>query len=106
MRKNARTTRPAAPQRKRARAGAARGYDRARAERYWGEERRRLRDEFKIVLSAGEPPFVNAEYHQWEVSTLVGALAPSRGMRVLDLACGLGRVAAPLALSGATVVGV
>jgi len=84
----------------------ARGYDRARAESYWGEERRRLKDEFKIVLSAGEPDHVNAAYHLWETMTLVRALAPRRGQRLLDVACGLGRVSAPLALSGATVVGV
>jgi 2-polyprenyl-3-methyl-5-hydroxy-6-metoxy-1,4-benzoquinol methylase len=98
--------RSSAARRARPRAVAARGYDRARAETYWGEERRRLGDEFKIVLSAGEPAYVNAAYHRWEVSTLVTALAPHRGLRVLDLACGLGRVSAPLALSGATVCGV
>src|SRR5262249_11331350 len=104
-----RTSRPAARPKVRCASSplhTPRGYDRARAESYWGEERRRLRDEFKIVLSAGEPDFVNAAYHLWEVSTLVAALAPRRGLRVLDLACGLGRVLAPLALSGATVVGV
>jgi ubiquinone/menaquinone biosynthesis C-methylase UbiE len=83
-----------------------RGYDRAAAEHYWGEERRRLGDEFKIVLSAGEPPYVNAAYHVWETMTLLAGLAPRKGMRVLDVACGLGRVAAPLALSGATVIGI
>src|SRR5258708_2038268 len=86
--------------------GAKRGYDRVRAESYWGLERRRLKDEFKIVLSAGEPDHVNAAYHLWETMTLVRALHPRRGQRVLDVACGLGRVSAPLALSGATVVGV
>jgi SAM-dependent methyltransferase len=84
----------------------ARGYDRARAERYWGEERTRLRDEFKIVLSAGEPAAVNTAYHLWETMSFLRSLRPRRGQRVLDLACGLGRVSAPLALSGATVVGV
>jgi len=84
----------------------SRDYDRASAEHYWGEERRKLRDEFRIVLSAGEPPYVNAAYHAWETSTLLTSLKPRRGMRVLDLACGLGRVTAPLAASGATVIGV
>lgn len=87
-------------------AGKARGYDRASAERYWGEERRRLKDEFRIVLSAGEPAAVNAAYHVWETMSFVRALEPGKGMRVLDLACGLGRVSAPLALTGATVIGV
>ncbi|MEP7028736.1 MAG: class I SAM-dependent methyltransferase [Candidatus Eisenbacteria bacterium] len=81
-------------------------YNRAAAEHYWGEERRRLRDEFKIVLSAGEPDYVNAAYHVWETMTLLTGLAPKKGTKVLDLACGLGRVSAPLALSGATVIGV
>jgi ubiquinone/menaquinone biosynthesis C-methylase UbiE len=83
-----------------------RDYDRASAEHYWGDERRKLRDEFRIVLSAGEPPYVNAAYHAWETSTLLSSLKPRRGMKVLDLACGLGRVTAPLASSGAMVVGV
>lgn len=83
-----------------------RGYDRGAAERYWGDERRRLKDEFRIVLSAGEPAYVNAAYHVWETMSFVRALRPKRGMRVLDLACGLGRVSAPLALTGATVIGV
>jgi len=83
-----------------------RGYDRARAESYWGEERRRLGDEFRIVLSAGEPAHVNAAYHLWETMTLVRALRPAKGQRVLDVACGLGRVSAPLALTGTSVVGV
>ena len=90
----------------RVRAALPRGYDRASAERYWGDERRRLKDEFRIVLSAGEPPFVNAAYHVWETMSFVRALGPRRGMRVLDLACGLGRVSAPLSLTGATVIGV
>jgi SAM-dependent methyltransferase len=85
---------------------AARGYDRASAERYWGDERRRLKDEFRIVLSAGEPAYVNAAYHVWETMSFVRALEPRRGLAVLDLACGLGRVSAPLALTGATVIGV
>lgn len=83
-----------------------RDYDRASAERYWGDERRRLKDEFRIVLSAGEPAYVNAAYHTWETMSFVRALEPRRGLRVLDLACGLGRVSAPLALTGATVVGI
>jgi 2-polyprenyl-3-methyl-5-hydroxy-6-metoxy-1,4-benzoquinol methylase len=81
-------------------------YNRAAAEHYWGEERRELRDEFKIVLSAGEPAYVNAAYHVWETMTLLTSLAPRKGMKVLDVACGLGRVSAPLALTGATVIGV
>ena len=90
----------------RSRATRPRDYDRASAERYWGDERRRLKDEFRIVLSAGEPPYVNTAYHVWETMSFVRALKPKRGVRVLDLACGLGRVSAPLALTGATVIGV
>lgn len=82
------------------------GYDRESAEHYWGVERAKLRDEFKIVLSAGEPEHVNAAYHMWETVSFLRALAPKKGMRVLDVACGLGRISMPLALTGATVVGV
>jgi len=81
-------------------------YDRARAERYWGEERLTLGEEFRIVLSAGEPHFVNRAYHVWETETLTRALPRSRGARVLDLACGLGRVSRVLSARGARVVGV
>jgi ubiquinone/menaquinone biosynthesis C-methylase UbiE len=81
-------------------------YDRALAERYWGSERLKLAEEFKIVLSAGEPRYVNAAYHHWETETLVRALGGARGMRVLDLACGLGRVSRVLASRGARVIGV
>jgi ubiquinone/menaquinone biosynthesis C-methylase UbiE len=81
-------------------------YDRALAERYWGGERLRLAEEFKIVLSAGEPRYVNAAYHRWETETLARALGDARGVRVLDLACGLGRVSRVLAARGANVVGV
>ena len=81
-------------------------YDRGAAERYWGEERPRLGDELRIVLSAGEPPWVNAAYHTWETTLLERHLRPRRGQCILDVACGLGRIAAPLARTGATVVGV
>src|SRR5215470_4487027 len=81
-------------------------YDRALAERYWGSERLKLAEEFKIVLSAGEPRYVNAAYHRWETETLVRALGGARGVRVLDLACGLGRVSRVLARAGARVIGV
>jgi SAM-dependent methyltransferase len=81
-------------------------YDRALAERYWGGERLRLAEEFKIVLSAGEPRYVNAAYHHWETETLVRALGGAVGVRVLDLACGLGRVSRVLASRGARVIGV
>jgi len=92
--------------RARAPRAAAGAYDRARAELYWGEERLQLGDEFRIVLSAGEAPYVNAAYHRWETGTLVRALGAARGARVLDLACGLGRVGRVLAARGARVVGV
>jgi ubiquinone/menaquinone biosynthesis C-methylase UbiE len=81
------------------------GYDRARAERYWGRDRRRLREDFRIVLSAGEPRAVNAAYHRWETETLCRAEDDLRGRLVLDLACGLGRVSRVLRQQGAIVVG-
>src|SRR5262245_7905499 len=96
-----------APRSRRSRAkarGAAR-YDGARAGRYWGSERLRLGDEFAIVLSAGEPHYVNQAYHRWEMETLLRGLGSARERRVLDLACGLGRVSRVLAGRGARVVG-
>ena len=81
-------------------------FDRRAAERYWGEERPRLGDELRIVLSAGEPPWVNAAYLTWETTLLERHLRPRPGQCILDVACGLGRIAAPIARTGATVVGV
>ena len=60
----------------------------------------------RIVLSAGQPPWVNAAYHAWETALLERHLRPRPGRRILDVACGLGRITAPLARAGATVVGV
>jgi 2-polyprenyl-3-methyl-5-hydroxy-6-metoxy-1,4-benzoquinol methylase len=80
-------------------------YDRGRAERYWGTDRRRLRDDFRIVLSAGEPHAVNAAYHRWETESLCRAEKNMKGRRVLDLACGLGRVSHVLRQQGAAVIG-
>lgn len=88
-------TRPAAPPE----------YDRSRAERYWGTDRRKLGDDFRIVLSAGEPHFVNAAYHRWETESLRRADKSLQGRYVLDLACGLGRVSQVLHQRGATVIG-
>ena len=88
----ARATRPSPTPSRAVKPARSASYNRAAAEHYWGEERRRLRDEFKIVLSAGEPGYVNAAYHVWETMTLLTGLAPKKGMKVLDLACGLGRV--------------
>jgi len=51
MPKTARSQRPASSAA--SKRNGARVYDRPRAENYWGEERRPLHDEFKIVLSAG-----------------------------------------------------
>lgn len=84
----------------------ASSYDRERAERYWGVERRELKDDFRIVLSAGERPAVNAAYHRWESETLLRALPTRSDVRVLDLACGLGRMSAVLAARGIRVLGI
>jgi SAM-dependent methyltransferase len=81
------------------------GYDRGRAESYWGTDRRKLRDDFRIVLSAGEPHFVNAAYHRWETEALCRDQKSMKGRYVLDLACGLGRVSKVLHQRGATVIG-
>lgn len=98
-----RSSRRTGPSRSRATKRVA--YDRRQAEHYWGDERLRLGEEFRIVLSAGEAHYVNAAYHHWETGMLVRAMGRIRGRRVLDLASGLGRVSRVLTTRGARVVG-
>jgi ubiquinone/menaquinone biosynthesis C-methylase UbiE len=79
-------------------------YDLKAAARYWGEERLQQGDELAIVLSLREPREVNEAYHRWESSLVLETLGGIRGRRILDLACGLGRLTVPLAKAGAHVV--
>ena len=79
-------------------------YDLEAAARYWGSERLKAHDELAAVLSLSEPREVNQAYHRWESSLVLETLGGVRGRRVLDLACGVGRLTVPLARAGARVL--
>ncbi|HVP39525.1 MAG TPA: class I SAM-dependent methyltransferase [Candidatus Saccharimonadales bacterium] len=79
-------------------------YDFEAAVRYWGSERLRHRDELSAVLSLSEPREVNLAYHAWESHLVVESLGRLRGRRVVDIACGVGRLTLPLARAGARVL--
>ena len=74
------------------------------AARYWGQERLKHRDELAVVLSLREAREVNTAYHTWESSLVVETLGGVRGRKVVDLACGVGRITVPLARAGARVL--
>jgi ubiquinone/menaquinone biosynthesis C-methylase UbiE len=77
-------------------------YDPAKAEAYWSN-RLHQTDQMAAVLSFGLPDYLNQAYSEWELRTLIRALPPLKGLRVLDLACGVGRATVPLANEGAIV---
>ncbi len=77
-------------------------YDPAKAEAYWSN-RLHQTDEMAAVLSFSLPDYLNQAYSEWEICTLIRALPPLNGLRVLDLACGVGRATVPLANEGAIV---
>jgi ubiquinone/menaquinone biosynthesis C-methylase UbiE len=79
-------------------------YDLEAAARYWGGERLKARDELAAVLSLSEPQEVNQAYHQWESTLVVETLGGVRARRVVDVACGVGRLTVPLAQAGARVL--
>lgn len=79
-------------------------YDLEAAARYWGQERLKNRDELAVVLSLSEPREVNLAYHAWESALVVETLGGVKGRKVVDIACGVGRLTVPLAKAGARVL--
>jgi SAM-dependent methyltransferase len=77
-------------------------YDPGKAESFWSA-RVKSTDELAAVLSYSLPKEINQSYHQWEITTVLHCLQNLAGKRVLDLACGVGRVTVPLAQQGALV---
>lgn len=77
-------------------------YNTARAEAYWSARLHRT-DELAAVLSFGLPEYLNRAYSEWEIHTVIKSLPDLGGLKVLDLGCGVGRVAVPLAQQGAWV---
>jgi len=82
----------------------SKAYDLEAAARYWGQERLKHRDELAAVLSLSEPHEVNAAYHRWESTLVVETLGGVKGRKVVDIACGVGRLTVPLAKAGARVL--
>jgi ubiquinone/menaquinone biosynthesis C-methylase UbiE len=77
-------------------------YSARNAENFW-TKRVEGTDELSAVLSYNLPPEINEAYSRWEIQVVLQCLQPLRGKRVLDLACGVGRVTVPLAHQGAHV---
>jgi len=80
-------------------------YNPKKAAKYWNT---RINN-FKLhpaVLSLHASQFLNNAYSEWESNTLQKELGSIHGKKIVDLACGGGRVAIPLAKKGAKVTGV
>lgn len=80
-------------------------YNPKKAANYWNS---RI-DSVKLkpaVLSLGASQFLNNAYANWESQILQKELSSIRGKKIVDLACGGGRVSIPLAKKGAKVTGV
>jgi ubiquinone/menaquinone biosynthesis C-methylase UbiE len=80
-------------------------YDLKKAENYWSKRVESV-DQLPAVLSYNLPKYVNAAYSKWEIELILDSLQNVKNKRILDLACGVGRVLVPLAKKGAHVVGV
>ena len=66
-------------------------YNKEKAEDYWSKRVEKV-DEVQAVLSYGLPEHVNKAYHLWETELLMQALGDIEGKKVLDVACGVGRL--------------
>ncbi len=76
---------------------------------YWEERARRFAaegDGLAAVCSYGMPGFYNRAIHLTQRLALAPWLRVTRGMRVLDVGCGVGRWSRLLATRGADVTGV
>ncbi len=80
-------------------------YNLKKAAKYWNS-RIDSKDLKPAVLSFNASQFLNNAYAQWESKSLLKELGSIRGKKIIDLACGGGRVAIPLAKKGAKVTGV
>lgn len=77
-------------------------YNQTKAETYWST-RLHQTDKLAAVLSFNLPEYLNRAYSEWEIHTVIKSLPNLRGLTVLDLGCGVGRVTVPLAQQGALV---
>lgn len=77
-------------------------YNRTKAEIYWSTRLHKT-NELPAVLSFNLPDYLNRAYSEWEIHTVIKSLPDLRGLKVLDLGCGVGRVTVPLAQQRAWV---
>lgn len=77
-------------------------YNATKADIYWST-RLHQTDELAAVLSFNLPEYLNRAYSEWEIHTVIKSLPNLRGLTILDLGCGVGRVTVPLAQQGAWV---
>lgn len=80
-------------------------YNPKKAARYWNNRIKNYQLH-PAVLSLHASQFLNNAYSKWESDALTKELGAIRGKKIVDLACGGGRVSIPLAKSGAKVTGV
>ncbi len=80
-------------------------YNTKKAAQYWGKRIKNY-DLETAVLSLSFPSYLNNAYAQWEFNTLKKEISNVKNKTVLDIGCGGGRNAIPLAKMGAKVTGV
>ena len=80
-------------------------YDAKKAAKYWGS-RIKNSDLDHAVLSLNTPTYLNDAYSLWEYKTLLSNFKSIKNSKIVDIACGGGRVSIPLAKLGAKVTGV
>lgn len=80
-------------------------YDSKKAAQYWGA-RIKKNDLQRAVLSLSLPKYLNDAYSSWEFQTLSNKLGKIKNKKIVDIACGGGRITIPLAKMGAKVTGI
>ncbi len=80
-------------------------YNPEKASNYWSSRIKKAELE-NAVLYLSRSKFLNDAYSSWEFLTLKSKLKSVKNKKIVDIACGGGRVAIPLAKMGAKVTGV
>jgi len=81
-------------------------YDAKKAGNYWTKRVSEI-NELSAVLTYNAPNYVNESYSFWELNSLFNNLPKNlKGLKALDISCGVGRISIPLAKRGATVTGI
>ena len=80
-------------------------YNTKKAAQYWGTRIKNLNLQ-RAVLSLSLPTYLNDAYRIWEFTTLTSKLGKMKNKKIVDIACGGGRISVPLAKLGAKVTGI